>query len=59
MKPKYGLPCGVRLTEGLGGAGGATALASAAETLAEPERRDALYVGAGFITRQCARTEPS
>ena len=50
MKPKHGLPCGVRLTEGLGGAGGAAALALAAETLAEAERRDTLCLGVVFIT---------
>ena len=50
MKPKHGLPCGVRLTEGLGGAGGAAALALAAEILAEAERRDTLYLGVVFIT---------
>ena len=51
MKPKHGLPCGVRLTEGLGGAGGATALAFAAETLTEPERRDTLSVGLVLTSR--------
>ena len=44
MKPEHGLPCGVRLTAGLGGAGGTTALALAAETVAEPERRETLSV---------------
>ena len=48
MKPEHGLPCGVRLTEGLGGAGGTTALALVAETLAEPERRDSLSIGVVF-----------
>ena len=48
MKPTPGLPCGVRLTVGLGGAGGATALALAAETLAEPELRDTVSVGVVF-----------
>ena len=48
MKPRPGLPCGVRLTEGLGGAGGATALALVAETLAEPERRDTLSIEVVF-----------
>ena len=37
MKPKHGLPCGVRLIAGLGGAGGTTALALAVETVAELE----------------------
>ena len=48
MKPRSGLPCGVRLTAGLGGAGGTTALALAAETAVEPERRDTLSIGAVF-----------
>ena len=48
MKPRPGLPCGVRLTEGLGGAGGTAALAVAAETATEPERRDTLSIGAVF-----------
>ena len=48
MKPRPGLPCGVRLTVGLGGAGGTTALALMAETLAEPERRDTLSIGVVF-----------
>ena len=50
MKPKPGLPCGVRLTEGLGGAGGTAALALAAETLAEREWRDTLSIGVVFTT---------
>ena len=49
MKPRPGLPCGVRLTVGLGGAGGTTALALMAETMAEPERRDTLSIGVVFI----------
>ena len=48
MKPTPGLPCGVRLTAGLGGAGGTTALALMAETLAEPERRDTLSIEVVF-----------
>ena len=48
MKPTPGLPCGVRLTEGLGGAGGTTALALVAETVTEPERRDTLSIGVVF-----------
>ena len=48
MKPRPGVPCGVRLTAGLGGAGGTTALALAAETLAEAGRRDTLSIGAVF-----------
>ena len=50
MKPRPGLPCGVRLTEGLGGAGGTTALALAAETVAEPERGATLCIGVVFTT---------
>ena len=50
MKPRPGLPCGVRLTVGFGGAGGTTALALAAETLAELERRDSLSIGVVFTT---------
>ena len=50
MKPRPGLPCGVRLTEGLGGAGGTTALAFAAETLAEPEQRDTFSIRVVFTT---------
>ena len=48
MKPKHGLPCGVRLIAGLGGAGGTSALALAAETLTETERRDTLSIGVAF-----------
>ena len=48
MKPEHGLPCGVRLTVGLGGAGGTTALALAAEILAESEQRDTLSIGVVF-----------
>ena len=50
MKPEHGLPCGVRLTVGLGGAGGTAALTVAAEALAEPERRDILSIGVVFTT---------
>ena len=48
MKPKHGLPCGVRLIAGLGGAGGTTALALMAEALAELEQRDTLCIGVVF-----------
>ena len=48
MKPTPGLPCGVRLTVGLGGAGGTTALAWATETVTESERRDTLCIGVVF-----------
>ena len=50
MKPRPALPCGVRLTAGLGGAGGTTALALAAEIVAEPERRATLDMGVVFTT---------
>ena len=50
MKPRPGLPCGVRLTVGLGGAGGTTALALAAEALVEPKQRDTLSIGGVFTT---------
>ena len=58
MKPKHGLPCGVRLTAGLGGAGGTTALALAAETLAEPERRATLDIGVVFTTGSVPELSP-
>ena len=50
MKPKHGLPCGVRLIAGLGVAGGIAALALAAETLTETEWRDTLSIGVVFTT---------
>ena len=50
MKPKHGLPCGVRLIAGLGGAGGTAALASAAKTLTETEWRHTLSIGVVFTT---------
>ena len=50
MKPRPGLPCGVRLTAGLGGAGGIAALALAAEKVAEPERCATLSIGVVFTT---------
>ena len=58
MKPRPGLPCGVRLTAGLGGAGGTTALALVAETLAEPERRDTLGLGVVFTTISVPELSP-
>ena len=58
MKPKHGLPCGVRLTAGLGGAGGTAALALAAETLAEPERRATLSIGVVFTTGSVPELSP-
>ena len=58
MKPKHGLPCGVRLIAGLGGAGGTTALALAAETVAEPERRATLDIGVVFTTGSVPELSP-
>ena len=58
MKPGPGLPCGVRLTAGLGGAGGTTALALAAERLAEPERRATLDIGVVFTTGSVPELSP-
>ena len=50
MKPKHGLPCGVRLIAGLGGAGGTAALALAAETRTETVWRDTLSIRVVFTT---------
>ena len=58
MKPKHGLPCDVRLIAGLGGAGGTTALALMAETLAEAERRDTLSTGAVFTAGSVPELSP-
>ena len=58
MKPKLGLPCGVRLTAGLGGAGGIAALALAAETLTETERRDTLSIGVVFTIGSVPELSP-
>ena len=58
MKPTPGLPCGVRLTAGLGGAGGTTALALAAETVAELERRATLSIGVVFTTGSVPELSP-
>ena len=58
MKPRPGLPCGVRLTAGLGGAGGTTALALAAETVTESERRDSLSIGVVFTTGSVPELSP-
>ena len=58
MKPKHGLPCGVRLTAGLGGAGGTTALALVAETVAELERRATLSIGVVFTTGSVPELSP-
>ena len=58
MKPRPGLPCGVRLTAGLGGAGGTTALALAAETLTETEWRAALCIGVVLTRRSVPELSP-
>ena len=58
MKPRPGLPCGVRLTEGLGGAGGTAALALVAEKLVEPERRTTLSIGVEFTTGSVSELSP-
>ena len=58
MKPMPGLPCGVRLTAGLGGAGGTTALALAAETVTETEWRDTLCIGVVFMTGSVPELSP-
>ena len=58
MKPKHGLPCGVRLIAGLGGAGGTTALALAVETVAELERRATLSIGVVFTTGSVPELNP-
>ena len=58
MKPKHGLPCGVRLIAGLGGAGGTAVLALAAETLDEPERRATLCIGVVLTSRSVPELSP-
>ena len=58
MKAKPALPERVRSMEGLGGAGGTTALAFAAETVAEPERRDTLSLGVVFTTGSVPELSP-
>ena len=58
MKPKHGLPCGVRLIAGLGGAGGTAALAVAAETRTETEWRDTLSIGVVFTRRSVPELSP-
>ena len=58
MKPRPALPCGVRLTAGLGGAGETTALALAAETVAELERRATLSIGVVFTTGSVPELSP-
>ena len=58
MKPTPGLPCGVRLIAGLGGAGGTTALALAVEAVAELERRATLSIGVVFTTSSVPELGP-
>ena len=58
MKPKHGLPCGVRLIAGLGGAGGTAALALAAETQTETEWCDTLSIGVVFTTGSVPELSP-
>ena len=58
MKPKHGLPCGVRLIAGLGGAGGTAALALAAETRTETEWRATLSIGVVFTTGSVPELSP-
>ena len=58
MKPKRGLPCGVRLIAGLGGAGGVASLALVAETLTETEWRDTLSIGVVFTTGSVPELSP-
>ena len=58
MKPKHGLPCGVRLIAGLGGAGGVAAFALVAETLTETEWRHTLSIGVVFTTGSVPELSP-
>ena len=58
MKANPALPERVRSMEGLGGAGGTAALALAAETLAEPERRATLSIGVVFTTSSVPELSP-
>ena len=58
MKPKHGLPCGVRLIAGLGGAGATATLALAAETLTEAEWHDTLSIGVVFTTGSVPELSP-
>ena len=58
MKPKHGLPCGVRLIAGLGGAGGVAAFALVAETLTETEWRDTVSIGVVFTTGSVPELSP-
>ena len=58
MKAKPALPERVRSMEGFGGAGGTTALALAAETVAEFERRATLSIGVVFTTGSVPELSP-
>ena len=58
MRAKPALPERVRSMEGLGGAGGAAALALAAETLVESEQRDTLSVEIVFTTDSVPELRP-
>ena len=58
MKAKPAPPERVRSMEGLGGAGGAAALALAAETLVESEQRDTLSVEIVFTTDSVPELRP-
>ena len=58
MKAKPALPERVRSMEGLGGAGGTAALALAAETLAEPERRATLCIRVVLTSRSVPELSP-
>ena len=58
MKAKPALPERVRSMEGLGGAVRAAALALAAETVAEPGRRDTLCIGVVFTTGSVPEPRP-
>ena len=58
MRAKAALPERVRSMEGLGGAGGAAALALAAETLVESEQRDTLSVEIVFTTDSVPELRP-
>ena len=58
MKPRPGLPCGVRLIAGLGGAGGTDALALAAETRTETDWRATLDIRVVFTTGSVPELSP-
>ena len=58
MKAKPAMLERVRSMEGLDGAGGTAALALAAETLAEPERRTTLCIGVVLTSRSVPELSP-